>query len=68
MARGHMLRSINADWFPLDAIPADRMDGRDVLLWAGRIIVASWCDVWCDAVGRPVRGATHWADVEGPVL
>jgi len=56
------------NWRPIADIPEDRKDGRDVLLWIGRVIIASWCDVWCDAVGRPVRGAMYWADVEGPVL
>lgn len=54
------------NWTPIEAITEDRMDGRDVLLWIGRAIIGSWCDYWCDAVGRPVRGATHFADVEGP--
>ena len=53
-------------WRPIATIPADRMDGRDVLLWIGHAAVCSWCDGWRDAVGRPVRNATHWADVEGP--
>lgn len=53
-------------WGPIAAIPEDRRDGRDVLLWAGHMLVGSWCDCWCDAVGRPVRGVTHWADVGGP--
>lgn len=53
-------------WTPIATIPDDRRDGRDVLLWAGHLIVCSWCDGWCDPVGRLVRGATHYADVEGP--
>ena len=55
-------------WHPIAEIPDDHRDGRDVLLWAGHLVLASWCDDWCDAVGRPVRGVTQWADVEGPVL
>jgi hypothetical protein len=54
------------NWQPIAAIPETRHDGRDVLLWVGRAILASWCDGWCDAVGRPVKGVTHFADVEGP--
>lgn len=54
-------------WHAIVTISAERMDGRDVLLWTGRAILASWCDGWCDAVGRPVLGVTHFADVEGPV-
>ena len=54
-------------WHNLDSIPDDRMDGRDVLLWIGRAVLAIWCDGWCDAVGRPVQGATHYADVGGPM-
>jgi len=53
-------------WQPIAAIPDDRRDGRDMLLWVGRVALCSWCDGWRDAVGRLVRGATHWADVEGP--
>ncbi|SNT19817.1 hypothetical protein [Sphingopyxis indica] len=55
------------DWHDIGGLPIDRKDGRDVLLWsAGSPVLCSWCDGWRDAVGRPVRGATHWADVEGP--
>jgi hypothetical protein len=54
-------------WHPIDRIPNDRLDGRDVLLWAGRSVLCSWCDGWRDPVGRPVSGVTHYADVEGPV-
>ncbi len=60
--------ALKLDWYPIAEIPSDRQDGRDVLLWIGRVVLASWCDGWCDAVGRPVRGATHWADAEGPAL
>jgi hypothetical protein len=55
-------------WHPLVAIPDDRMDGRDVLLWKGAVIVGSYLDGWCDPVGRPVEGATHFADAQGPGL
>lgn len=60
--------AIKIEWFPIAGIPEDRKDGRDVLLWAGRVILGSWCDGWCDAVGREVHGVTQWADAEGPVL
>jgi len=55
-------------WRGLEAIPDDRRDGRDVLLWfeRGYPAICSWCDGWRDPVGREVRGITHWADVEGP--
>jgi hypothetical protein len=55
-------------WRPLTDIPDDAHDGRDIILWRSGPIVASWCDGWRDAVGRTVVGATHYADVEGPVL
>lgn len=51
---------------PIDAIPEDRKDGRDILVWAGYPAIASWCDGWRDAVGHELVGVTHWADVEGP--
>lgn len=55
-------------WNPIEAVPEDRKDGRDVLLWtAGRYpALCSWDGAWCDAVGHEVHGATHFADVEGP--
>ncbi len=54
-------------WRDLSAIPDDRKDGLDVLLWAGRPLTGIWVDEWCDTVlGQPIAGATHWADVEGP--
>lgn len=60
--------ALTTEWFPICGIPDDRKDGRDVLLWNGQLVLASWCDGWCDAVGRQVHGVTQWADVEGPVL
>lgn len=54
-------------WRGIEYIPDDRRDGRDVLLWVdGHSAICSWCDGWRDPVGRIVRGATHYADVEGP--
>lgn len=54
-------------WRPIEAVPDDRRDGRDVLLWVGSYpALCSWDGAWFDAVGRVVAGATHWADVEGP--
>lgn len=56
------------DWRPLSAVPDDRKDGRDVLLWVGgyAAVCAYDLDFWWDSVGRVVTGATHFADVEGP--
>lgn len=58
------------NWHPIEAIPNDRMDGRNMLLWV--VIrwteypaIGTWCDGWRDAVGNLVS-ATYWADVEGP--
>lgn len=55
-------------WHPIEGLPGDRKDGRDVLIWTegGYPVVCSWDGVWCDPVGRAVHGVTHWADVEGP--
>ncbi len=54
-------------WGPIASVPDDRKDGRDMLLWAGYPAISSWCGEWCDAVGRPIRGVTHWADIDAPV-
>ncbi len=61
------------DWRPLSAVPDDRKDGRDVLLWAAigqseYAAVGAWCDGrWVDMMfGKDIVGATHFADVEGP--
>lgn len=55
-------------WQDAGAIPADRKDGRDMLLWMkpGYPTICSWDGAWCDAVGREVDGVTHWADIQGP--
>lgn len=55
-------------WHPIDCLPEDRKDGRDVLLWLGgdHAEICSWDGAWFDAVGREVAGATHWADTTGP--
>ncbi|USA40234.1 hypothetical protein NCF86_03500 [Pelagerythrobacter marinus] len=56
-------------WRSIEAVPDDRKDGRDMLLWIrGYPALCSWDGAWFDAVGRVVAGATHWADVEGPKL
>jgi hypothetical protein len=53
-------------WDDIATIPDDHRDGRDVLLWAGYLVIASWCDGWRDTVGREIAGVSAWADVEGP--
>ena len=57
---------VPADWQPIAAIGADLMDGRGVVVWAGHLTVATWCDAWLDAVGRPLRNVTHFVDVGEP--
>lgn len=55
-------------WRLIETIPDDRKDGRDVLLWTATRypVLCSWDDAWRDPVGHEVRGATHFADVDGP--
>lgn len=54
-------------WQPLAHMPADRKDGRDLLVWSrGFPAIASWLDGWRDAVGNIVPDVTSYADVEGP--
>lgn len=57
---------VEPHWREVAELPAERKDGRDVLLWAGRMVVASWFDGWRDGFGRLVRGVTHYADVGEP--
>lgn len=52
-------------WHPIASIPTARLD-RDVTLWAGRLVVGTWCDGWFDPVGRPLANVTHYAEIEGP--
>jgi hypothetical protein len=30
-------------WHPIAAIPDDRLE-RDVPVWAGRLVIGTWCD------------------------
>ncbi len=53
-------------WQAIATLPDTMRDGRDVVVWRGYPAVCSWCDEWCDAVGRPVSGVTHWLDVSEP--
>ena len=53
-------------WHPIASIPTDRRDRPEVPLWAGRLVLGTWCDGWCDPVGRPIAGVTHYAEIEGP--
>ncbi len=55
-------------WHPIASIPAERREASEVPLWAGRLVVGTWCDGWCDPVGRPIAGVTHYAEIEGPAL
>lgn len=57
---------MSMSWKSMEAIPDDRMDGRDILLWFGTAVICSWCDGWRDPVGREVVGATLWADILEP--
>lgn len=55
-------------WQPIDDMPEDRKNGRNMLLWfgAGYPAICNWDGAWCDAVGFVLTGAEAWADVEGP--
>lgn len=53
-------------WSPIASIPDEVRDSRDVPLWAGRLVVGTWCDGLCDPVGRPLANVTHYAEIEGP--
>jgi hypothetical protein len=55
------------NWKPIEVIPGDRTDGRDVLLWAGYPAIGSWLNwCWVDAVGHDMVAVTHWADIGEP--
>lgn len=63
------------EWHPIEQLPADRKDGRDLLLWDNRgAVVASWNDGGWDSghlsekTGETfiVETATHWADLNRP--
>lgn len=53
-------------WHKDGAVPMDRKDGRPMLFWIGEPVLVSWCNGWCDAVGRRIEIEGPWADVEGP--
>lgn len=57
------------DWHTdTETIPDDCKDGREIVLWAGSLVVSIYDGCWRDPVGREVKGWTHWADVRGPGL
>jgi hypothetical protein len=78
-----MIHAKGIDWRPIDAIPGDRKDGRNMLLWADGPDVGTWeqggdifhqlDDPEPDGHWRalyeclPINGVTHWADINPPV-
>ena len=68
-------------WQPIAAMPDDRKDGRDLLIWsAGQAMIADWREGWG---GEAIIGlwhawntdpewwimpgdVTHWADLNPP--
>lgn len=63
------------EWRPIEQLPDDRKDGRDMLFWDDRGgVVACWSNGgWetgyaSEATGETVmvETATHWADINRP--
>lgn len=58
------------DWKPIADIPADRKDGREVLLWAtdaGCPEIVTWDSaMWVNRGGFTVRAPSHYADLCAP--
>lgn len=63
------------DWKPTAAMPEDRKDGRDMLVWNGQADVAVWAqERWRDegpgwndtGEGMPINEVTFWADINPP--
>ncbi|HEY0958108.1 MAG TPA: hypothetical protein VGE05_02415 [Novosphingobium sp.] len=63
-------------WHPIETMPADRRDGRRILLWAdGEPEIGVWSKVrvwgagpgWNDVMDGDLLGEpTHWADIVSP--
>lgn len=60
------IAAVSTRWHPIATIPDERRQQAEVPLWAGRLVVGTWCDGWCDPVGRPLNNVTHYAEIEGP--
>ncbi|EJL23951.1 hypothetical protein [Novosphingobium sp. AP12] len=62
------------EWQPIDAMPKDRKDGRDMLLWEERgAATASWSGGAWDTCYESIEGGTitlsdvtFWADINRP--
>ena len=64
------------DWQPIDELPSEFKDGRDVLIWVGdEANVALWHENrwgnygpgWKEAgEGFPIDGATYFAEINPP--
>lgn len=65
-----MIHVKGIDWQPIANMPADRKDGRRMLLWATDVDlaeVAEWeGSVWVSPGGFSCKGITHWADINPP--
>ncbi len=65
-----MIVAKSIPWEPIGAMPEDRKDGRDLLLWAADISgaeIAAWNDgVWVNRSGFTIRGVSYWADILPP--
>lgn len=72
-----MVLGMRIAWQPIEALPADRKDGRTVLLWAdGEPALGRWV---IDPPGRPtwsgweepqqwtaIENVTHYAEINPP--
>jgi len=75
--RMDFIKAITADFRPIDELPDEMKDGREVLLCAGPPVFGRWfCGDWNGSTwvggfwvgvetNRPIV-PTHWADVAGP--
>jgi hypothetical protein len=67
------------DWRPIADLPADRKDGREILLWQGGNMIGPDIGTWNPSgvfggdgywealyEGAPISDVTHWADINPP--
>jgi len=61
-------------WQPIEAMPLDRKDGRQMLLWDGNPAIGSWGEHYSGGEGwndtgehLPIDGVTYWADINPPI-
>jgi len=67
-----MQRLMPIPWKPINRMPEDRRDGRNVLIWTDNHPAGAYVCGWVEHLGQwvargpVIQSPTHWADITPP--